>query len=389
MTTERRLQKNRAPLAASWLDQPADCADTLPSHYFFDPAVFERERDCIFMSAWHPIGHKSEVAAPGQYVMVDIFDQSVIVSCDKTGKVHAFHNVCQHRGNRLVEARRGTHKGGYRCAYHSWCYNLDGSLQSAPRTASLPNFVAGAVRIPRVRVEELGGFYYINFDADAPSMHELFPGADAAMRGAFPQLDQYSLIEETDVVVAANWKVIMDNAVEGYHFPRSGPAHIDLANLIVFEQYRLTEHDKWWTYVAPANLAATSAYGVALQGHRNPKECFFNITLWPGNTFYTFPYSQLLGTFHIVPLDSERSVLRFGYYVTTAELPEIAQACMRWMNTALGPEDISLNASVQKGLHSLGYDRGRYVIDAAHDSESEHLVHHFHKLVYRAIHGEG
>jgi choline monooxygenase len=237
-------------------------------------------------------------------------------------------------------------------------------------------------------VEELGGFYYFNFDTDAPPMKDLFPGVDAAMRETFPELERFRLIDEIDVVVPANWKVIMDNAIEGYHFPRSGPAHIDLANLIDFENYRLTEHDKWWTYVAPANLSATSAYGVPLEGARDPKECFFNITLWPGNTFYTFPYSQLLGTFHIVPLDSERSILRFGYYATTSELPEVAKACRQWMNTALGPEDIRLNVSVQKGLHSLGYDQGRYLIDAEHSNESEHLVHHFHKLVYRAIHGE-
>jgi phenylpropionate dioxygenase-like ring-hydroxylating dioxygenase large terminal subunit len=372
-----------------WLGQsvPAQAALTLPSRYFLDEAVFARERSSIFMSAWHAVGHKSELTTPGQFVMRDIFDQSVVVSCDSAGSVHAFHNVCQHRGNRLIEQPRGLQKGGFRCAYHSWCYNLDGSLMSAPRTEHLPDFDVRATRIPRVRVEELGGFYYLNFDSNAPALQALFPGADAAMREAFPQLESYRLVEEVDVEVHANWKVIMDNAIEGYHFPRSGPAHIALADLIDFDQYRLSAHDQWWTYIAPATRTASSAYGVPLTGVRDPKERFFNITLWPGSTFYTFPYSQLLGTFHIVPVDAEHSRLRFGYYSTTAELPPVTRACMEWMNRDLGPEDIRLNVSVQRGLHSMGYDQGRYVIDPEHSNESEHLIHHFHKLVYRAIHG--
>lgn len=58
------------------------------------------------------------------------------------------------------------------------------------------------------------------------------------------------------------------------------------------------------------------------------------------------------------------------------------------MNTDLGPEDIALNISVQKGLHSVGYNQGRYVIDADRSNESEHLVHHFHTLVHSGIHGQ-
>ncbi len=58
---------------------------------------------------------------------------------------------------------------------------------------------------------------------------------------------------------------------------------------------------------------------------------------------------------------------------------------MRWMDEKLGPEDIDLNISVQKGLRSMGYDQGRYMIDEERSNESEHLVHHFHQLVYRAL----
>ncbi|AYQ41461.1 (2Fe-2S)-binding protein [Burkholderia aenigmatica] len=380
------VKKQDIVAADRWMQQRPERALTLPSRYFYDDAVFAAERDRIFMSAWHVIGHTSELSTPGQFVMTDVFDQSVIAACGRDGQVHAFHNVCQHRGNRLVEARRGEQKGLFRCAYHSWCYGADGSLRGAPRTDRVEDFDLAAHNIPKVRIEELGGFYYFNLDPDAPSMRDLFPGADAEMKRVFPKLDAYRLIEEKDVIVPANWKVIMDNSIEGYHFSLSGPHHVELAGLIDFAGYRLTQHDKWWTYIAPANRDATAAYGVPL-GDKNPDECFFNIGIWPHNTFYTFPYSEFLATFLIIPLEPEKTLLRFGYYSTHDAVPAVTKACMDWMNTDLGPEDIRLNISVQKGLHSVGYNQGRYVIDAQRSNESEHLVHHFHTLVHDGIHG--
>ena len=370
---------------ADWAEQRPEHAFTLPSRYFFDEQIFAAERDRIFMSAWHLAGHRNEFAEPGQFVVCDMFDQSVVVACGNDGKVNAFHNVCQHRGNRLLDVRRGNDTRVLRCAYHSWCYEMDGSLRSAPRSERLIAFDKQQFNIPKVRVEEFGGFVYFNFDADAPSLAELFPGADEEMRAVFPDLGKMRLIEEQDVIVPANWKVIMDNSIEGYHFKLSGPCHIDLAKLIDFKGYRLTKRDNWWTYIAPANQQAEEAYGVKLSGPRNPDERFFNIGLWPNNTFYTFPFSAFLGTFIMIPLDAERSLLRFGYYSPHEQVPEVSHACMKWMNEDLGPEDIELNISVQKGLRSLGYDQGRYMIDAERSNESEHLVHHFHKLVFDGI----
>jgi choline monooxygenase len=79
-------------------------------------------------------------------------------------------------------------------------------------------------------------------------------------------------------------------------------------------------------------------------------------------------------------------MLRFGYYgVAGRELPAVTKACIRWMNEDLGPEDIGLNHSNQRGLRSFGFDRGRYLIGEGITNKSEHLVRHFHKLCYEAI----
>ena len=375
-------------MANDWSFSSPETALTLPSRYFFDPEVFQAEKDRIFMSSWHLIGHKSELSEPGQFIVCDVFDQSIVATLGRDGKIHAFHNVCQHRGNRLVEERRGKSNGVFRCSYHSWCYGLDGSLRSAPRSERMTDFKKENHGIPPVRVEEFAGFLFFNLDPKAPPMRDSFPGAEETMLERFPDVQDVRLVGEKDFLVPANWKVIMDNNIEGYHFELSGPVHTVLANLISFEGYKLTPHEKWWTYTAPANMAAEQAYSVPLDEETkqsNPR--FFNIVLWPHNTFYRFPFSNFLGTFLIIPTGAEESIIRVGYYVAGDEIPAVTEASMRWMSEELGPEDISLNVTTQKGLRSIGYNQGRYMIDPERSNMSEHLVHHFHTLVYNAIRG--
>jgi len=177
----------------------------------------------------------------------------------------------------------------------------------------------------------------------------------------------------------------MDNSIEGYHFGLSGPVHKDLAALIDFKQYKLEAHNKWWTYIGPPKAGVTSAYGASLDGAGWQTSSFFNLGIWPNTTFYCFPFADICGTFIMIPLGPEKSLLRFGYYGPKRPMPEATKACIKWMNEKLGPEDIELNVTNQRGLRSFGYNQGRYLIDAERSNESEHLVHHFHSLVHASI----
>ena len=359
---------------------------TIPAPYFYDPTIFEEEKERIFMRCWHLVGHVNEFNDPGNYVVQNIFEQSVVVTTDKSGKVHAWHNVCRHRGNRLMTNRRGKVGGVLRCQYHSWCYNLDGGLRAAPRTEHLRNFSKTSHSLKKVRLEIFAGWIFITLDDNAQPISEMAAGSEKIMRRFLPDMDNVELIEETDVIVDANWKVIQENSIEGYHFDLSGPVHKDLAALIDFQGYKLTAFDKWWTYIGPPNKDATHAYGEPLEGATWQTDWFFNIGLWPNTTFYSFPYTDMIGTFIMIPLTPEKSLLRFGYYAPKGrEVPNVTKAAIKWMNTQLGPEDIELNVTNQKGLHSIGFGSGRYLIDENLPNQSEHLVFHFHKLCYQAI----
>jgi carnitine monooxygenase subunit len=370
---------------ANWSTADQEAGYTLPARFFYDEGVFQEEKQRIFFKSWHLVGHINEWREPGSFLTQEIFEQSVIVLTGRDGKIRAFHNVCQHRGNRLVESRRGK-VSMLTCGYHAWTYSLDGCLRGASHTQSIAGFDKSAHGLKPVQVAVFASFVYINLDPQAEPLADMAAGAEEEIRRHIPDLDNLTLLEEIDVPVAANWKVIQENSIEGYHFDHSGPAHKQLVKLIDFAGYTLTPRGKWWTYIGPPNRGTTAAYGQPLAGATWQTDGFFNIGLWPNATLYAFPYADVVGTFVMMPTGPETSMLRFGYYrVEGRELPEVTKSCIRWMNQDLGPEDIRLNASNQKGLRSFGFDRGRYVVGEGFDNRSEHLVRHFHKLCYDAI----
>jgi phenylpropionate dioxygenase-like ring-hydroxylating dioxygenase large terminal subunit len=370
---------------AEWSVEDQAAGLSLPARFFYEAAEFEQEKARIFLKSWHLVAHVNELREPGSFVTHGIFEQSVILIAGREGAIRAFHNVCQHRGNRLVAARRGK-VPILTCGYHAWSYGLDGCLRAAPNTQGVAGFSKSEHGLKPVQVEIFASFVFVNLDPAAKPIAAMAPGAEAEIRRFIPDLDRLTLIEEVDVPVSANWKVIQENSIEGYHFDYSGPAHRQLVQLIDFAGYNLKPHGEWWTYIGPPKKNPTQAYGVPLEGATWQTDWFFNFGLWPNATIYAFPFADMVGTFIMNPTGPESSMLRFAYYgVEGRTMPEVTKACIRWMNQDLGPEDIKLNESNQKGLRSFGFDRGRYIIDEACGNRSEHLVRHFHKLCYDAI----
>ena len=358
----------------------------LPARYYYEQSVFDKEKNNIFLKSWHLVAHVNEFPESGSFVTFELFDQSVLVIRGRDGGIRAFHNVCQHRGNRLVGARCGKAQL-LTCAYHAWTYGTDGALRNAPHTERLAGFDKRNNGLKSVQVNVFASFVFVNLDPAATPIAAFAPGAEALIRQYVPDLDRLVPIDVADVPVPANWKVIQENSIEGYHFDFAGPAHAQLVSLIDFPRYTLSAHGNWWTYIGPPKSGVTRAYGLPLQGATWQTESFFNFGLWPNTTLYVFPYADVVGTFIMTPTGPEKSTLRFAYYGAQGKtLPDLTRACMHWMNEVLGPEDIRLNESTQKGLRSMGFERGRYVIGDEGDCRGEHLVRHFHKLCYDAIH---
>ena len=373
-----------------WEPGDPEQAHALPSrYYYYDEGVFRQEIEAIFYPAWHFAGHRAEVAEAGDFIKVDVFDQSVVVVRGDDGVVRAFHNVCQHRGTRLIDERRGKIDSVIRCPYHAWSYRLDGRLRHAPRSDEIKGFDPAAISLSPVQVEEFSNFLFVNLDPTAKPLRDDVNGALDLIAQHFPDQGDLELAGELDYEVNANWKIVIDNAIEGYHFNLSGSVHKDLAALIRYDEYELNARGKYWYFMGPTEPGLAQAYGKPIGDAKYQTDWFFNIAFWPHTTLYAFPYADFVGSFNVFPISPEKTLLRLGYYRPQRPTNDVTEACMQWMSYDLGPEDIELNERQQRGLRSFGYNSGRYFIDAARSNRSEHLVHHFHTLVAEALRAHG
>jgi Rieske 2Fe-2S family protein len=205
---------------------PIDGATTLPREYYVSPEIFADEVTKIFWERWLCVGRAAEIAAPGDYVVRQLGDASIIILRDQGGRVRAFHNVCRHRGTRLCEAATGNLGERIVCPYHSWTYGLDGRLIGAPSTAGIEGFDRSNYPLRDVGIAEWEGFVFMNLSAHPEPFKKAFaPLLDRFSRFHLAELESARRI---DYDVQANWKLLFQNYSECYH---CSPVHPELVKL--------------------------------------------------------------------------------------------------------------------------------------------------------------
>jgi phenylpropionate dioxygenase-like ring-hydroxylating dioxygenase large terminal subunit len=187
-----------------------------------DPARYtsrefmQREWDRMWTKVWLLGGRLLDIPQPGDYIATEIGRESVLIVRQENGGVRAFFNVCQHRGNRLTDCGLGStgEARTFKCQYHHWEYNLDGSYRRIP---DLDTFPQGRpdYALTEVRCDTWGGFVWFTFDRSA------MPLAD--FLAPIPQhLDPYHferMVQTRDITVEwhCNWKTSVDAFNESYH----------------------------------------------------------------------------------------------------------------------------------------------------------------------------
>lgn len=210
---------------------PVTLERTLPREAYLSPALFVREKDRIFCREWTLACREEDIPAAGDFLLVDLLGEKVLVVRGREGDLRAFYNVCRHRGCELAlsaeePACRGDggptgHLGAtIRCPYHSWTYDLDGTLRTAPYLEEAHGFRKEDFHLFPVGLATWGGFVFLHLTPGeaAGSGHTL----RAQLNGADDRLANYplaSLRRAKRIVyeVQANWKVILENYNECYH----------------------------------------------------------------------------------------------------------------------------------------------------------------------------
>jgi Rieske 2Fe-2S family protein len=212
---------------------PGGLQAALPRALYVDPAAFAVERERVLFGEWFCVGRRADLglADPGRVAVVDVVGESVLVTSDDGGRLHAAYNVCRHRGSQLFAALPGaaptcTHAAALRCPYHSWTYALSGELLRAPH-ADLSESERPAFSLNPVVIDVWEGFVFVHLGTPTT------PLAEAMARPA-TTLAHYAIGELVTGLrftyeVAANYKVLAENYNECYH---CGPVHPELTRLV-------------------------------------------------------------------------------------------------------------------------------------------------------------
>jgi len=351
---------------------------TLPAHLYYDPAIFDAERETIFYRTWQYVAHMADLAEPGSYVTTRIVDQGVFVIRTGEGALKAFYNVCRHRAHELL-AGHGKVRS-IACPYHAWVYDLDGQLRTARGSAEVEDFDRGEFCLNEVRLEVFGGFVFVNLDPEAVPLAEQAADLLAELGEYAPWAAELVHGAHIDFDIKANWKNVVDNFLECYHCPVSHPAFCDVVDV---PKYRSITGNIHSTHMSPVRVGGKESLVPVNPG--DEVQCGRFIYLWPNTTIVMFPGARNISVLHIKPDGPERTLESMNFYFTASPPTEAEMAQVKYIEDVLNPEDIEICESVQRGLHSLGYNQGRFVVDRNRTDISEHALHHFQNLVRQAL----
>jgi choline monooxygenase len=250
---------------------------TAPAALYRDPAVFARERETVFARNWLFLGLAADLAAPGDFVAETLAGYPVVAVRGEDGALRAYHNLCRHRAGPLVAEATGNCGKELVCRYHGWRYALDGRLRSATGFGVAEGFDPRDFGLVPARIEAWRGFLFVNLNLDAAPLIETLGPLDvlfgnrtvpsAALRRRHP--------------IACNWKVYVENYLEGYHIEAVHPAlaaEVEAGDYAVRMEGAIAIHEVpatsgaaegLWAWVWP-NLAFNLYRGVVMVEHMRP-----------------------------------------------------------------------------------------------------------------------
>ena len=251
---------------------------TLPAALYTGQAAFDADCAVIFGQHWIAVGVTCDVPEAGDVIALSIGPASILILRDDNDQLRAFHNVCSHRGARLVPPGRSV-VGKLVCPYHQWTYDLDGALARAPHMGV--DFDRDLHHLKPVALRDVGGLLYVCLSDRPP------PDIDELARVMTPRLAPYDLRQakiayEQDVIEEGNWKLTMENNRECYHCASNHP-QLSLsfhAADFGYDPDNLTDTEK---AEANALLDAYARHGAYWESEGLPYEAVEHTVGWPTN----------------------------------------------------------------------------------------------------------
>jgi Rieske 2Fe-2S family protein len=372
---------------------------SLEAPFYTSQELFDLDLDAIFSRHWVFVATDAELPDPGDYVTVNLGSQSIFVVRDDDGGLRSFHNVCRHRGARILDQEHGS-VGNIICRYHKWTYGTDGGLRYAPSQPA--DFDTSCFGLKSVHVRSIGGLVFVCLAERPPS------DVDDVTARIEPYLLPHRLTEtkvaaQVDLVEYGNWKLVMENNRECYHcdghpellrtfFPTYGYAEEDLPPQLrpTYERYlradadlhrtcdsldlptgRIEELDTRATGFrvarTPLDLAGESftpdgvaACRLPLGDIPTPRLGHLSVHLQPNSWFHVVGDHAI--TFSVLPVAPDRTLLRTTWLVhpDAEEGVDYDRDTLLKIWTATNEQDAELVALAQQGVGSPAYEPGPY-----------------------------
>jgi len=343
-------------------------AATLPARWYVDPAFLELEKEKIFWRTWQPAGLTHQLLKAGDFVASEITGEPVVVVRDTDGVLHALSNVCRHRAS-IIASDHGN-CATLRCPYHGWTYALDGKLLGQPEWDGVRDWDRSHALLPSYRVEPWGPFVFVNLNVSTAPLTDILGDIPHQVSQLGCDLNKLAYYGRRDYVIDCNWKVYIDNYLEGYHVPA---AHPSLFRELDYKQYRVNTYPYHSSHYAPLRPASSEE-----RRYASPDSGAGALYYWIFPNFMLNIYPDNMSSNIIVPLSHDRTLTIFEWFFYP-EAGSQTPARTIAFSDEIQKEDIRLCEAVQRGLQSRTYKQGRFSV------KRENGVHHFHLLVHKHL----
>lgn len=373
----------RAPRHSSeclLVDQAFETAMTPPGWVYHDSAVFQRDLNEIWSSDWLCVGHRSQFATPGSVARVSVADHDLLITCDDKHELRAMHNVCRHRGSRLVSENRLTQRSIV-CPYHGWSYALDGRLQACPGMDATEGFDSVAYGLKTLSLSLWNELVFISLAKNPVAL-------DLSLRG-FPDLshlplDTLQCVHQSRYEVASNWKLIQENYNECYHCALAHPQLHRISREANFKDYQCHGPNFTGGPMALVDGALTlNANGQTarrpLSGTRpNEAQLVFYYALFPNVLLSIAPDYVLVHLLWPMSVGQTRVETLWLFCAEQLEDPAFAANDVVEFWETTNQQDWLLCENAMQGLRSPAHQPGRY-------HTWERCVHDFDRWYVRRL----
>ena len=360
--------------AGEWLERTrADLlrARHLPGYFYTSPEIFDFEVENIFMKDWLCVGRVEEFENPGDYHALRIAGEPVLICRGNDGKLNAFHNVCRHRGVEVVTGQ-GNRKN-FKCPYHAWVYDLDGTLLGAPHTKEVEEFDFGNCGLLTVNVDCWGGYIFVNLSPDCQPLADYLDEDEVREFAGFLQPEDTRTSDKYVFELPCNWKFVAENLIDMYHV---GTLHKDTLGVhfpVNDFRYNLTKYGFNATYEAStyapggATLFGPMPWLVGKVTER------FACATWIRPTMNFFARHDMLQPWVALPIDVDRTLVTVYTQLPAChfEAPAFEEKNRLYIGflRQLASEDGRMLASLQNAVKSRAFRPGPTV-------KLERAVHH-------------